>query len=95
MFKRTFDAKNIWQAAYLYVMGLPFLGAYRTPTGKINYEFSNDADRAWQTSLNWYNRGDCTVDGVAFMQAFQLMSQAREAARNTKDSNDDTNNRAA
>ncbi len=92
MYSRTFDSHNPWQAAYLLVMGVPFIGTRRTADGKyINFTFENESDRAWDLSLTWRNGGDTTVDALAFMKAYKQMSLALRTALNEGTHRDDEN----
>ncbi|MGZ3668206.1 MAG: hypothetical protein ACXVDA_27390, partial [Ktedonobacterales bacterium] len=70
-----------WQAAYLVCMGVGLVRVYRDASGRVNYEFENTDDLAWQTSLRFRNNEDCTVDAVAYMRAYKKLAQARDIAR--------------
>lgn len=77
----TYTAYNQWQAAYLLAMDVPFLEAYVTPDGHINFRFDNEDDRAWMLGRAFYRHDACIVDANAYVQAYKQAAKARDAAR--------------
>jgi len=83
--RETFDARDIWSAAYLLVMGVPLRRAYVNSEGRVRWEFSNEDDRAWQTSRQWRDGAEALVNGPALAQAYRDVARASSTARRDRE----------
>lgn len=76
----TFDARDIWSAAFLHASGVPFEGCYRNSAGRMRWSFG-DRERAWQASRAWRDDTEqALVSGPTLARSFREMARASEAA---------------
>lgn len=80
--KDFYFTRDIWQAAALDCYGIPFVRTRLQADGRVNWEFDNADDKAWQTGMEFRSRGVMMVPIQEFRTSFRKMSQAAEQARN-------------
>ncbi len=78
--RTTYDAREIWMAAFLHAAGLPYVRCYLNSEGRVRWEFG-DRDTAWQLSRAWLDETEqCRIAGPDLARSYREMARASEAA---------------
>ena len=78
--KDTYEARDIWLAAYLDAMGVPFIRAVPVDARRCRFLFENPDDLAWTLGLEWRDKTNAQVNGPALAASYRRMIQESYAA---------------
>lgn len=82
------ECRDVWSAAFLHCMGVPFLRAVPIDARRCCFIFSNDGDKAHDLTMEWRERVNATVNGPALAESYRAMVTASKDAIYREDSYD-------
>lgn len=81
MIRPVYETQDIWQAAYLEMMGMALLDVAIDEDGRTVWQFCNESDRAWQLGREFRLSHQAVIPVQEFRHAYRRVASAAAAAR--------------